>query len=80
MTARSRCRRGSVLAADKSTAAALSSWIVFEDECGQSLEATQVGDLGAAGITPVIRVSGSGTGSVWWPGWPATGPATKGPG
>src|SRR5256886_17260053 len=52
------------LAADKSTAAALGGWIVFEDECGQSLRPPRSATWGRRGITPVIRVRGSGTGHV----------------
>jgi transposase len=52
------------LAADKSTAAALGGWIVFEDECGQSLRPPRSRTWGRRGITPVIRVRGSGTGHV----------------
>src|SRR2546429_6662607 len=52
------------LAAGKSTAAALGGWIVFEDECGQSLRPPRPATWGRRGITPVIRVRGSGTGHV----------------
>jgi hypothetical protein len=52
------------LAADKSTAAALGGWIVFEDECGQSLRPPRSATWGRRGITPVIRVRGGGTGHV----------------
>jgi hypothetical protein len=52
------------LAADKSTAAALGGWIVFEDECGQSLRPPWSRTWGRRGITPVIRVRGGGTGRV----------------
>ena len=50
---RARRRRGrgveeGDLAADKSTAAALGGWIVFEDECGQSVRPPRSTDLGAA--------------------------------
>src|SRR5207302_10634735 len=52
------------LAADKSTAAALGGWIVFEDECGQSLRPPRSATWGRRGLTPVIRVRGGGTGHV----------------
>src|SRR5207247_260947 len=52
------------LAADKSTAAALGGWIVFEDECGQSMRPPRSRTWGRRGITPVIRVRGGGTGHV----------------
>jgi hypothetical protein len=52
------------LAADKSTAAALGGWIVFEDECGQSMRPPRSATWGRRGITPVIRVRGGGTGRV----------------
>jgi hypothetical protein len=52
------------LAADKSTAAALGGWIVFEDECGQSMRPPRSRTWGRRGITPVIRVRGGGTGRV----------------
>src|SRR5215472_7457176 len=66
---RARRRRGrgveeGDLAADKSTAAALGGWIVFEDECGQSLRPPRSRTWGRRGITPVIRVRSSGTGHV----------------
>jgi DDE superfamily endonuclease len=52
------------LAADKSTAA-LGGWIVFEDECGQSMRPPRSRTWGRRGITPVIRVRGGGTGRFW---------------
>jgi hypothetical protein len=52
------------LAPDKSTAAALGGWIVFEDECGQSMRPPRSRTWGRRGITPVIRVRGGGTGHV----------------
>ncbi len=52
------------LAAVKRTAAALGGWIVFEDECGQSMRQPRSRTWGRRGITPVIRVRGGGTGSV----------------
>jgi hypothetical protein len=48
------------LAADKSTAAALGGWIVFEDECGQSMRPPRARTWGRRGITPVIRIPGRG--------------------
>ena len=41
-----------------------SSWIVFEDECGQSMRPPRSATWGRRGITPVIRVRGGGTGRV----------------
>jgi hypothetical protein len=52
------------LAPGKRTAAALGGWIVFEDESGQSLRPPRARTWGRRGITPVIRVRGSGTGHV----------------
>ena len=52
------------LAADESIAAALGGWIVFEDECGQSLRPPRSPTWGRRGITPVIRVSAGGIWSV----------------
>jgi DDE superfamily endonuclease len=52
------------LAADKSTAAALGGWIVFEDECGQSMRPPRSATWGRRGITPVIRVRQGGTGRI----------------
>ena len=52
------------LAPGKRTAAALGGWIVFEDECGQSLRPPRSKTWGRRGITPVIRVRGGGTGHV----------------
>ena len=52
------------LAAGKRTAAALGGWIVFEDETGQSLRPPRARTWARRGITPVIRVRGSGTGHV----------------
>ena len=51
-------------AADKSIAAALGGWIVFDDECGQSLRPPRSRTWGRRGITPVIRVRAGGTGHV----------------
>ena len=52
------------LAADKSTAAALGGWIVFEDESGQSMRPPRSRTWARRGITPVIRVRQGGTGHV----------------
>jgi DDE superfamily endonuclease len=52
------------LAAGKRTAAALSGWIVFEDETGQSLRPPRARTWARRGHTPVIRVRGGGTGHV----------------
>ena len=50
--------------AGKRTAAALGGWIVFEDETGQSLRPPRSRTWARRGITPLIRVRGSGTGHV----------------
>src|SRR5256886_13479041 len=67
------------LAADKSTAAALGGWIVVEDECGQSLRPPRPATWGRRGITPVIRVRGSGTGHVSVAGLARCRAAQRGP-
>src|SRR5438445_237104 len=45
-------------------AVGVGGWVVFEDECGQSLRPPRSATWGRRGITPVIRVRGSGTGHV----------------
>lgn len=52
------------LAGGKRTAAAVGGWIVFEDECGQSLRPPRSRTWGRRGATPVIRVRQAGTGQV----------------
>jgi hypothetical protein len=52
------------LAAGKRTAAALGTWIVFEDETGQRMRPPRSRTWGRRGTTPVIRVRGGGSGSV----------------
>ena len=65
------------LAADKSTAAALGGWIVFEDECGQSMRPPRSRTWGRRGVTPVIRVRGGGTGRVSVAGLASRGQAAQ---
>ncbi|WP_443064970.1 IS630 family transposase [Streptomyces sp. NBC_00576] len=52
------------LAAGKSTAAANSAWVVFEDEAGQSMTPPRARTWGRQGSTPVVRVRGRGSGRV----------------
>ena len=56
MTARWRCGRGRP-GRGETTVAALGGWIVFEDECGESMSRPGPGP-GQARITPVVRVRG----------------------
>jgi hypothetical protein len=64
------------LAADKSTAAALGGWIVFEDECGQSLRPPGRRPGDGAGSPRSSGSAAAAPGMSRSPGWPATGPAT----
>lgn len=52
------------MAAGKSTAAANSGWVVFEDEAGQSMTPPRARTWGRRGRTPVVRVRGRGSGRV----------------
>ncbi len=52
------------LAAGKSTAAANSGWVVFEDEAGQSMTPPRARTWGHKDSTPVVRVRGRGSGRV----------------
>ena len=45
-------------------AAATRAWIVFEDETGQSLRPPKARTWAPRGRTPVVRVSGKGSGRV----------------
>src|SRR4051812_5779416 len=64
VSARGRARRaadhrlaGGDLAADKTTAADLGAWLVFEDESGQGLRPPTGRTWGRRGRTPVVRVT-----------------------
>ena len=46
-------------------AAATGAWIVFEDEAGQNLRPPKARTWAPRGCTPVVRVSGKGSGRVW---------------
>ena len=59
------------LAADKSTAAALGGWIVFEDECGQSMRPPRSRTWGRRGITRSSGSAAAAPGTSRLPGWPA---------
>ncbi|GAA2941655.1 hypothetical protein GCM10010518_30980 [Kitasatospora cinereorecta] len=52
------------MGAGKSTAAANSGWVVFEDEAGQSMTPPHARTWGRRGSTPVVRVRGRGSGRV----------------
>ena len=45
-------------------AAATGAWICFEDEAGQSMRPPKARTRGRRGHTPVVRVSGKGSGRV----------------
>jgi Transposase and inactivated derivatives len=62
------------VAGDKSTAADLSAWLCFEDESGQGLRPPKARTWGRRGKTPVVAVSGSGSGRVSVAGLVATRP------
>jgi transposase len=52
------------VAAGKTTAAAHAAWICFEDEAGQSLRPPKARTWARRGQTPVLAVSGKGSGRV----------------
>jgi transposase len=52
------------VAGDKSDAAARGAWIVFEDEAGQGLRPPKARTWARRGDTPVVAVSGRGSGRV----------------
>uniref|UniRef100_UPI0039083EDD transposase n=1 Tax=Streptomyces bacillaris TaxID=68179 RepID=UPI0039083EDD len=52
------------MAAGKSTAAANSGWVVFEDDAGQSMTPPRARTWSRKGSTPVVRVRGQGSGRV----------------
>jgi transposase len=52
------------VARGKSTAAAQGAWIVFEDESGQGLRPPKARTWSRRGQTPVVAVSGKGSGRV----------------
>jgi hypothetical protein len=53
-----------VLASGKTVAAAHGAWICFEDEAGQTLRPPRARTWGRRGWTPVVAVSGKGSGRV----------------
>jgi len=55
---------GGELAGDKRTARELGAWIVFADESGQSLRPPKARTWARRGITPIVRVTGKGSGRV----------------
>ena len=52
------------MAGGKTVAAAGGAWICFEDEAGQTLRPPRARTWGRRGHTPVVRVSGKGSGRV----------------
>ena len=64
------------MAAGKKIAAAQDAWLCFEDESGQSLRPPKGRTWGRRGKTPVVRVSGKGSGKVSIAGLLATKPGT----
>jgi transposase len=52
------------LATDKRRAADLGAWLVFEDEAGQGLRPPKGRTWGRRGQTPIVRVTGRGSGRV----------------
>ncbi|PZG18028.1 DDE endonuclease [Nonomuraea aridisoli] len=62
------------MAGGKSTAARLDAWLCFEDEAGQGLRPPRGRSWGRRGLTPIVTVSGSGSGTVMITGLVATKP------
>ncbi|MEV0151933.1 MULTISPECIES: transposase [unclassified Nonomuraea] len=62
------------LAGGKRTAADLDAWLCFQDEAGQGLRPPKGRSWGRRGVTPVVTVSGSGSGTVMIAGLIATKP------
>jgi hypothetical protein len=52
------------MASGKAVAAQRQAWLVFEDEAGQTLRAPKARTWGRRGHTPVVPVSGKGSGRV----------------
>jgi hypothetical protein len=59
-------------------AAQQGAWICFEDEAGQILRPPRARTWGRRGHTPVVRVSGKGSGRSRSPGYWPTGPVSAG--
>jgi putative transposase len=66
------------LGEDTRLAAATKAWIVFEDESGQSLRPPKARTWAPRGHTPVVRVSGKGSGRVSVAGLVCLKPGTRG--
>jgi len=62
------------VAGGRTVAARSGAWIVFADECGQTLRAHKATAWAPKGETPVVKVTAKGT--VRSPGCAAVGPAT----
>ena len=68
---------GGGLAGDKRTARDLGGWIVFADESGQSLRPAKARTWSRRGHTPVVRVTGKGSGRVHLAGLIALRPGMR---
>jgi hypothetical protein len=66
------------LSPGKRTAARLEAWLRFEDEAGQGLRPPKGRSWGRRGVTPVVTISGSGSGTVMIAGLVATKPGLLG--
>ncbi|WP_327004321.1 transposase [Dactylosporangium sp. NBC_01737] len=65
------------MAAPQMTARALGAWVCFEDEAGQSLRPPKARTWSRRGSTPVVAVSGKGSGRVSMAGLIAARPGLR---
>jgi hypothetical protein len=65
------------VAAGQTLARALGAWVCFEDEAGQSLRPPKARTWSRGGVTPVVSVSGKGSGRVSMAGLIATRPGLR---
>lgn len=68
---------GGDLVGGKKTATDLGAWIVFEDESGQSLRPPKARTWSVRGTTPVVRVTGKGSGRLSLAGLVALRPGVR---
>ncbi|WP_432831321.1 transposase [Dactylosporangium sp. CA-092794] len=65
------------MVAGQMTARALGAWVCFEDEAGQSLRPPKASTWSRCGMTPVVPVSGKGSGRVSMAGLIAARPGLR---
>lgn len=63
------------VAVAKRVAARRGAWIVFADECGQTLRAHKATTWAPKGVTPVVKVTAKAPCGYRWSGCAVTGPA-----